>query len=286
VRVFTVKMRGAGGPIFVQVARSLDPEHGALGKLLRVLLFGGLAGLGLAGAGGWFLAGKSLAPVQQAFERQRRFVSDASHELRTPLAVIRANAEYLQSRDPGNQEAGEIVHETDRLTALVGSLLALARGDRREHERGRADFGAVAGDAAAGLRPLAAEHGVALSVAADPDVVVAAGEDLVRQLTVILVDNAIRYTNEGGSVDVSVGRDDGTGVLRVRDTGIGIAPDVLPRVFERFYRADAARNRDSGGAGLGLAIAREAAAARGGSVEAESEPGSGSVFTARLPLAE
>jgi signal transduction histidine kinase len=289
VRLFTVRMSGPAGIMFVQVARSLEPEQAALQKLFRVLLLGGLAGLCLAGLGGWFLAGKSLAPIQESFERQRSFAADASHELRTPLAVIRANAEFLETRDPGNQEAREIVHETDRLTALVTALLALARGDRADErvvDEGESDLGTVTRDAAESLQPLADERGVALEVEADDDIRVAASEDTVRQLTVILVDNAIRYTNEGGTVDVTVRRRNGDGVIEVRDTGIGIAADALPKVFERFYRADAARNRDSGGVGLGLAIARELVTARGGSVEAESAPGEGSTFTARLPLAE
>jgi signal transduction histidine kinase len=285
IRVFTKKMRVGPEVMFVQVARSLEPEQSALGKLLRVLLIGGVGGLALAGIGGWFMAGKALLPLQEALARQRAFVSDASHELRTPLAVIRANAEYIQVRDPGNQEAGEIVHETDRLSGLVASLLALARGDRREAApAGAVDLGDVVSDAAEGLRPLAGERGVTLSVAAAPGLRVRAGEDQIRQLTVILVDNAIRYTERGGSVDVVVAGDDGEASLRVHDTGIGIGAEALPRVFERFYRADAARNRDSGGAGLGLAIARELAEGMGGSLCAESEPGEGSTFTARLPL--
>ncbi len=114
----------------VQVARSMVPEQESLNKLLIVLLVGGGISLLVGALGAWWLAGKALSPVQEAFGRQQAFVADASHELRTPLAVIRANAEYLQQSDPENDEIADIVSETDRLTALVDSLLALARGER------------------------------------------------------------------------------------------------------------------------------------------------------------
>ena len=271
--------------LVLQVARSLEPEEEALDHLLAVLLLGGGAALVVAAIGGWFLAGKALSPVQQAFERQNVFVADASHELRTPLAVIRANAEFLQERQPASEEAGEIVSETDRLSTLVDSLLAVARGDRNGGVAyDELDLGAVVEGSAASMRSIATERGIALDVSAAPELRVMGSREQLRQLVVILVDNALRYTREGGRVEVDVARRDGSAVMAVTDTGIGIPAEALQHVFERFYRADDARTRDSGGAGLGLAIAQKLVDEHGGRIAAESTPGEGSTFTVTLPL--
>jgi two-component system, OmpR family, sensor histidine kinase CiaH len=272
--------------LVLQVARSLEPEEEALDHLLVVLLLGGGATVIIATIGGWFLAGKALSPVEVAFERQNVFVADASHELRTPLAVIRANAEFLQERQPASEEAAEIVSETDRLSSLVDSLLAVARGDGTgEAAHDELDLGAVVEGSAASMRSLASERGVALDVSAAPELRVRGSREQLRQLVVILVDNALRYTAKGGQVDVDVAGRDGSAVMAVTDTGIGIPPDALSHVFERFYRADDARTRDSGGVGLGLAIAQKLVDEHGGRISAESTPGQGSTFTVTLPLA-
>ena len=284
LRVYTL---GMDSGVAVQVARSLEPEREALEHLLVLMLVGGAATLGVATIGGWWLAGKSLAPAREAFERQHAFVADASHELRTPLSVIRANAEFLQQQQPASEEATEIVSETDRLAALVDSLLAVARGDTNgKVPHDELDLGAVVEGSAESMRSLASERGVALDIAATPDLRVIGSREQLRQLVVILVDNALRYTGEGGRVRVDVTRRDGSAALAVADTGIGVPPEALERVFERFYRADAARNRDSGGVGLGLAIAEKLVTEHGGRISAESTPGKGSTFRVTLPLAK
>jgi two-component system, OmpR family, sensor histidine kinase CiaH len=272
--------------LVLQVARSLEPEQEALDHLLAVLLLGGGAAIVVAAIGGWFLAGKALSPVQEAFERQNVFVADASHELRTPLAVIRANAEFLQEHEPASEEASEIVSETDRLSSLVDSLLAVARGGTNGAvPYDELDLGAVVEGSAASMRSLATERGIALDVSATPELRVLGSREQLRQLVVILVDNALRYTGVGGRVKVDVARRDGSAVMAVTDTGIGIPPEALGQVFERFYRADDARTREAGGAGLGLAIARKLVDEHGGRIAAESTPGEGSTFTVTLPLA-
>ena len=271
----------------IQVIRSVEPEHQALSRLVFGLLVGGLGGLLLAGIGGWFLAGKSLEPVRVAFNRQHAFVSDASHELRTPLAVIRANAEYLQLEQPDNPEVRDIVSESERLSALVETLLALARGDVAGAglERALVDLGEVVEAAVTSMRPLAEERGVELTVVTGEGMTVLGDGEQLRQLVIILVDNALRYTAADGRVHVQAGADRDSAVLTVHDNGIGIPPDAVDRVFERFYRADSARSRDSGGAGLGLAIARELVGGHGGRIELDSTEGAGTTFTVRLPLA-
>jgi signal transduction histidine kinase len=270
--------------LVVQVARSMEPEEDALHGLLAFMLFGVAGSLAVAAVGGWFVAGKSLAPVAAAFERQQVFVADASHELRTPLAVIRANAEFLQQEQPESEEAAEILAETDRLAALVDSLLALARGQRGTAADSRLDLGELVSASAQSMQPLATDRKVALDVATATGLEVSGNPDQLRQLVLILVDNALRYTPEGGRVRVDAHRNDGTAVVAVSDTGIGIDRSALKHVFERFYRADEARNRADGGAGLGLSIAEQLVSDHGGRISAESVPGRGSTFTVSLPL--
>ena len=238
-RVYSTRVLQNGDMALIQVERSVEPEHEALGKLLAGLLIGGAGGIVLAGIGGWFLAGKSLAPVRVAFARQHAFVSDASHELRTPLAVIRANAEFLQQEQPDNAEARDIVNETDRLSALVDALLAVARGQKHVDEHLETiDLSGLIETAATAFQPLAAENGLELSAATADDIAVRGDREQLRQVIVILLDNAVRYTAEGGRVHVQARRDGGSAIVTVHDTGVGIGEQELERVFERFYRAD------------------------------------------------
>ena len=286
-RIYSQKLharRLRGHAFAVQVARDLEPEEDALHGLLRNMLLGAVVCVAVAAVGGWFLAGKSLEPVAAAFARQQTFVADASHELRTPLAVIRANAEFLQQEQPGSEEAAEILAETDRLTSLVEAMLALARGQGGASAESRLDLGELVTASAQALRPLAGERKVALDVSVADGMEVRGNADQLHQLVLILVDNALRYTPEGGKVTVDARRIDGSAVVAVSDTGIGIDPDALEHVFERFYRADEARTRAFGGSGLGLSIAEQLVTEHGGRIAAESTPGRGSTFTVSLPL--
>jgi len=286
-RIYSQKLharRLRGHAFAVQVARDLEPEEDALHGLLRNMLLGAVVCVAVAAVGGWFLAGKSLEPVAAAFVRQQTFVADASHELRTPLAVIRANAEFLQQEQPGSEEAAEILAETDRLTSLVEAMLALARGQGGASAESRLDLGELVTASAQALRPLAGERKVALDVSVAHGMEVRGNADQLHQLVLILVDNALRYTPEGGKVTVDARRIDGSAVVAVSDTGIGIDPDALEHVFERFYRADEARTRAFGGSGLGLSIAEQLVTEHGGRIAAESTPGRGSTFTVSLPL--
>jgi two-component system, OmpR family, sensor histidine kinase CiaH len=287
-RVYSVLVTAAPDrAAVIQVTRSTEPEHEALSKLLAGLLIGGAGGLVLAGVGGWWLAGKSLRPVRVAFNRQHAFVSDASHELRTPLAVIRANAEFLQQEQPENVEARDIVSETDRLSSLVDALLAVARDDDRGAKALHmpVDLAEVVEATVASFRTVTTDHELELTHATPDELMVMGDREQLRQVLVILLDNAVRYTPAGGRIHVQARADGKEAVLTVHDTGIGIPEEALPRVFERFYRADDARNRQSGGVGLGLAIARELVTRHSGRISVTSTEGAGSTFTVRLPRA-
>jgi signal transduction histidine kinase len=225
---------------------------------------------------------------EEALERQRRFAADASHELRTPLTSISGHARMLEEwaleEDPerARRSVGAIRREAGRMRNLVESLLALTRGDEGAGlEIGRHDLAAVAEEAAQTARDASDEK---LSVEyARPrhEIEATFDRNLVLQVASILLDNAVKYTPEGGSVAVRLREEERMAVLEVSDTGVGIAEDELPLVFERFYRTD--HSRADGGAGLGLSIARQIAESHGGEIRATSTPGKGSTFTLLLP---
>ena len=293
LRVYLVPLAGQRQqPRFVlQVGRSTEPERDALRRLTFVLATGGAGGLVLALGAGFWLAGRALRPIQTAMDRQRAFVADASHELRTPLSLIRANAELLQrGRDApvsaNISSVDDIIGETDRLSGLVGQMLSLARSDSGEETFAMAplDLQALAEETAHQMRLLAEPKGISLHVDSAAAVVVNGDETRVRELIMILLDNAIKYSDDGaGPVNVRVQRNGTNAILRVGDAGRGIPPEALPRIFDRFYRADKARSRNTGGSGLGLAIAKWIVEAHNGTIAIDSAPNRGAVVTVELP---
>ena len=229
--------------------------------------------------------------LDQAFSRQRRFVADASHELRTPVAVIRNKTDVALLGARTQQDYITVLQginaESERLGHLISDLLALARGDegRTQFEREPVRLDLLAGAVAANADLLAAERGITLEVQAPRPVTILGDEARLIQVVMNLVENAVRYTNPGGRVAVTVEAQQGQALLSVCDTGIGIAPEHLPHIFERFYRADSARRRTGGSSnGLGLSIVEWVVHAHGGAVAVESRVGRGSSFTVTLPL--
>ncbi|MFN0094364.1 MAG: sensor histidine kinase [Dehalococcoidia bacterium] len=271
----------------VAVGRSLSARDRQLDVILWVLGAGGAAGVLLASAGGYFLAGITLDPIRRALETQQRFVSDASHELRTPIAVVTANADVLlghseQSIEDNIDHVAAISDEAGQMAKLVSDLLMLARADegRLNLELATVDAAAIVAGAAEALSVIATERRVTLvpNVAPAP---LEADPVRLRQVVVILLDNALKYTSAGGRVTVSCARRGSFVELAVADTGPGIAPASQARIFDRFYRTD--ESRTAGGAGLGLAIAKTIVDAHGGRISVESALGKGSTFTVRLP---
>jgi signal transduction histidine kinase len=242
----------------------------------------------LAGAGGLWVAQIAIRPVRRSFERQRDFVADASHELRTPLAVVRANAESLLGKSSATDREAlqDIVDESALMGRLVNDLLTLAQSDRAalDLEREHIDLFDIVQAAERAGRRLAQERDVSITTRAE-HVPLDADPGRLRELLLILVDNAVRYTPAGGTVTVSCRRDGRHAEVAVEDTGVGIAPEHIERVFDRFYRVDKARSRAEGGLGLGLSIAREIVEAHGGTIDVHSEPGRGTTVRVTL-LAE
>ncbi|HEX6843696.1 MAG TPA: HAMP domain-containing sensor histidine kinase, partial [Actinomycetota bacterium] len=227
----------------------------------------------------------------EQLERSRRdLVANVSHELKTPIAAIRAHLENLldgvERPDPATLQV--MLDQSDRLGRLVDQLLDLSRLESGEVPLHREDVA---------VGPLVARVVSEIAVARDAaDVTITrdldddlpaldADAERLHQVLYNLVDNAVRYTPPGGRVTIAAHRHNGSVEISVADTGVGIEPEHLPHLFDRFYRVDAARSRDDGGTGIGLAIARSVVEAHGGRIRADSQPGHGSVFTVDLPAA-
>lgn len=231
--------------------------------------------------------------LDRAFRRQRQFTADASHELRTPLAIIRSQAEVAlgRQREPAyySRVLDSICEETERLERLTENLLLLARVDDGPDDLiprfELLDLEDLALDLGSRMATRAHERGVVLDMDINPVGPIHGQADWMSQLLLNLLDNAVRYTPAGGRVTLALTTEGGQAVVRVADTGIGIAPEHLSRIFERFYRVDQARSRASGGAGLGLAICARVTRLHGGHLDVTSTLGEGATFTVRLPLA-
>ena len=229
-----------------------------------------------------------LASLEQAYRAQQRFVSDASHELRAPITVIQGNLELLQRHTTmpaadREQAVTEARVETTRLARLVTDLLVLARADAGVPiRRAPVELDRLLMEVVGESRHLARGH--RFNIETVEPAIVEGDPDRLKQLLLILVDNAIKYTPSGGPISIALRRRRGMAEFRIRDAGIGIADEELPHVFERFYRADPARSRDPGGTGLGLSIARWIAMQHGGSIELVSTQGEGTTATVNLPV--
>ena len=232
-----------------------------------------------------------ITRLQEAIDGSKQFVADASHELRTPLTVMRGELESL-AQDPQlgretRETLGSVLEEVERLAEIVESLFALSRLDAGEAsaEWRRFDLAELAATTAEQMSLLATDKNVSVACDSAAGVMVEGDPARLKQVIVNLLDNAIKYTAAGGRVRLTVRREQGFAVLEVADDGIGIPAEALPHVFKRFFRVDTSRSREQGGAGLGLAIVKSICSAHGADIEVISEPGRGSTFRLRQPLA-
>ncbi|MEZ4711844.1 MAG: ATP-binding protein [Caldilineaceae bacterium] len=355
VRVYNVQIIERNQVLGVlQVAQNLNNIQSTLNLLLITLLIGGPLVAAAAGAGGYFLAGRALAPITQitetarqvstqslsarlnlpasedevgrlaatfdsmlsrlddGFRREQQFTADASHELRTPLSAMQTIIDGTLARrrapDEYEQALTDLSYETKHMRTLTEGLLHLARADATEHSRpvsngeygiqSQAESGAAAPfprpatfeeidlalllqDVVDSMRPLADEKGLRIVYGLPPERLLLAGDgdDLIR-LFINLLDNAIKYTNQGSITVNARASSKELLIVTIRDMGIGIAPEHLPHIFDRFYRVDGARSKT--GSGLGLAIAQSIAEAHGGAISVESEQGKFTTFRVRL----
>jgi heavy metal sensor kinase len=232
-----------------------------------------------------------LDRLEDTFQRINQFSADVSHELRTPLTIIRGELESIVREVPCSPQVleglGSSLEEVERLTRIVDHLLILCRLDSGKESAPNelVDLGQLATSTAEQMRLLFVEKDLHLALRVAPNVMVMGVTVRLKQVIVNLLDNAIKYSNQGGTIEVAVGDDGDRAHLEVADNGAGISPVDLPHLFERFYRADKARSRASGGVGLGLSIVKAIAAAHGGTVSVESAEGSGTRFRFEIPIA-
>lgn len=250
----------------------------------------GLASLALVALGGWRLARRSLDPMERAMTEMRRFMADAAHELRTPLAVLRGHADVAlqKSREAAEyaEVLGSVSREASRMGDIVERMLILARADAGDWPtvRERLFLDDIVLDVGNAGRALGAARGVRIEIGELDEAPLEGDPALLRQLLMALVDNAVKYSPDGGTVRLSLVGTGDVCTVTVQDEGPGISDDALPHVFERFYRADAARPRQQG-AGLGLAIVAWIAELHGGTVTLGPGEGRGTTAEVTLPLA-
>ena len=323
-RLYTVPVKSHGQIIGVlQVGQSLASRERELADLRIILLCVGAGVLLLTGFASLYLAGRALRPMQLAYERQRQFAAAASHELRTPLAIVRSQAELVERAlhrasadhtspdgDPAKRQqvtetdVSDILSEVDYMTRLIRDLLVLARdeGDHRSIANDAVNLSKLVDQTVRKMMSQAESEGISLQLEDEtpippdgsPAIYVRGDEDRLRQLILVLLENAVNYTPRGGSIRVSLTMESGRRFLGghhqlaqvvVTDTGTGIAPEVLPQIFEPFYRAPSLYSHRHAGAGLGLALARWIVTAHEGEIAVDSEVGVGTRFMVLLPLA-
>ena len=278
---------------YVRVTESSEEIEEELEKLLWAFGWGGLLAIALSSVGGWWFVKQTLQPIEQNYEQMRQFTADASHELRSPLTAIKTSVDVIRSHperihNADVQKIAAIAQASEQMTALVEDLLFMARFDNGR-DRDRQDLlfspSELLEDLLAILEPQIQEKQIRLhtnlheldqaNIYGDPQ--------QIRRLFVNLLENAIAYTPQSGEIQVNFTKQENFLEINITDTGIGIAAEDLDHIFERFWRADRARNRRSGGSGLGLSIAQAIAHRHGAVINVKSAIGLGSCFSVKFP---
>jgi two-component system, OmpR family, sensor histidine kinase CiaH len=277
------------GKITVQFIRNVNSEQELLDRLLLIMLIGMGIGIICAVASGYFLAGRALVPIKNAWQKQSEFVSDASHELRTPLAVIQAKTDLL-FRTPAATiqdrilDVSTISNESRRLSKLVTNLLTLARSDSNQIEVKKETFqlNELLTDIHQQYEEIVMYQEKTLRLDATELVNFFGDKARIHQLIVILLDNAMKYTNEGGEILISCSQNHSSIFLKIKDNGIGISEQDIPKIFDRFYQSDKARTTVEG-TGLGLSIAKWIIEKHHGKTKVKSALGKGTTFEIIFP---
>ncbi|MDZ8240630.1 MAG: two-component system sensor histidine kinase RppB [Nostoc sp. ChiQUE01a] len=277
---------------YIQVGRNLEDFNNYLDAVKLSLTLGSPIIIGLVGLASWYLAGLAMQPIYRSYRQIQQFTADAAHELRTPLAATQATVESaLLMPQLDESESREILktiqRQNQRLTTLVADLLLLNRLDRQPiMQRDVCCLNDIINDLIEEFAALAIANNIALtSTVKEANLLnIIGNEDQLYRLFSNLIINAIQYTHQGGKVTVSLERSDRYAVIQVQDTGIGISQLEQTRIFDRFYRVNSDRSRNTGGSGLGLAIAQALVQAHHGALNVQSELGQGSTFTTKLPL--
>ncbi len=272
-------------------AASLVQAQDSAGRrhIILELIYADIFLLALGGFGSYYLARRTLQPIEEAHDAQRRFTADASHELRTPIAAMRTEIE-VALRDPGLSPSAakkllsSNLEELAKLTNLSENLLQLARGETVAKVEATVNLAEVVRAATEQTSSLAKAKKIIVTNRSEANLLVRGDSETLTQALVVLLDNAIKYSSTGRRVTVRLKKVDRLATVTVQDQGIGIKSSEVPRLFERFYRTDQARHKPTvGGYGLGLAIAKQIIDAHHGQITAKSRLGHGSTFTLTLP---
>jgi signal transduction histidine kinase len=286
VRLLTYRT-GLASPAVLQVGRLLNDQDRVLNQYLTGLLILGATATIILALLSWWLAGRSLSPAQKAWDQQQTFVSNASHELRTPLTLMRATADYGLRSGPSGEQAKilqDIIDESDYMNHLVDDLLLLSRLDahrlKLEHEV--IDLSELLSDTLRQMEKVVQARGVSLLLDSSQGKIWG-DRARVRQVLLILLDNALQFTPAGGTIRMSTKANGKFYEIRVTDSGIGIPAEHLPHLFERFYQVRSGGAEDSRSNGLGLSIAKSLIEAQHGAIHIESTPGKGTQVRLSLP---
>ncbi|WP_253276361.1 ATP-binding protein [Synechococcus sp. PCC 6312] len=302
-QVGTPRIRGVTLPVmssdsgrlmgYVRASQSLEEFDETLRKLDWGLGGGVIVALMLSGVGGAILTRQAMQPAEQSFERLKQFTADASHELRSPLMAIETNVEVALTYPEWNRSKGDtekfeaIASATSQMTRLTEDLLFLARTDQLpNHHREILNLADLLDDLVRLYQAQAETKNIGLQASGGKSLYLLGDAGQLKRLFTNLIVNALQYTAEGGRVEIECHLVGKQIIISVKDTGMGILPEQLDRVFDRFWRAEQSRSYQSGGSGLGLAIAQAIAQSHGGLITVTSQPGVGSCFTVRLPVVD
>lgn len=289
-RVFSKPFGLNGDKYVVQVFQIINPEQTILEYIAVCLFFFGIGWALILIPISYFIAGKSLQPVKDTYENQKKFIADVSHELRTPLTVIQTNIEVLKMKEDeilldNIHWLNNISHEADNMTALISELLTMAQADNKKiiTKKESFDISAVCAEIVDLMFDVAKEKEITLIGNIPKGIEYKGEEERLKRSIRILVDNAIKYSNNPSEVTLTLSENVLNVMIAVEDHGIGISQEEQKKIFSRFYRVDNARYRENGGFGLGLNIADIIVKQHGGRIEVESELDKGSTFTIYLP---
>ena len=292
IQALTQTVTSPGGEsIYVRVSQSLVPYNSTVQQFDRGLGMCSLVALVISALGVVWLNRQAMRPIEASFERLRQFTADASHELRNPIMAITSNAEvalrYPDGMRPDDKETLEsIVNAADQMAHLTQDLLLLTRLDENVvAERTATDLSQLLTDLIRLYKSQAKNNNITLQAELATNLMLLGHAPHLTQAFTNLLQNALRYTPKDGTVTVRSGQNAEGLFVAIEDTGIGIASEDIPKIFDRFWRADQARTAAAGGAGLGLSIVMAIIESHGGSIDVRSQPGKGSCFTVRLPVA-
>jgi signal transduction histidine kinase len=290
-RIYTKFFRNAGTIGVLQLYQDITMEFFILNHLKKILTIASLTSAVILTLISWFLAGLSISPVKKAWQRQKEFVADASHELRTPLSVIQTNLDAALCDKEGSIGDNEMwlnnaYTETQMMTKLVEELLTLAQidADQIMVVREKINFSDICLSVIDRFRVRLKENNLELNINIDEDVFIMGDSLRIAQLITIFIDNAIKYTNRDGKIEITLKAGNEYAAFRITDSGIGMSQRDTERIFDRFYRADKARHRENGGTGLGLSIAKWISDNHKGRIAVASKIEQGTTFIVEFPI--